>query len=779
MSHQSYSTPPEDVASLRFVPCLRLRKETLLSHPGAGALRSAGDIAVMDLVFDYGGTVVSGCDGDRKGDRAPLRDPDGERRARFALERYGAVDLDCVPDLAARLAAPADYVVDVDGDARGVCVFLASVLPRLQRLGWRTEIAADFPWRINDAHTPWYASVEPDRGRPDWFNLELGIEVDGRRVNLLPALLALLEQIPHSARLESILPTGGRPFALAAGDGSYVLVPPDRLRILMKVLRELYDAEADAGAGGPLGFPAARAASLAELDRGFGGPGGEALRWRGATAVRDRALSLSSRKSGDATALPRGLCATLRPYQREGLAFLQHLRAQEVGGILADDMGLGKTLQTIAHVQAEKEAGRLDGPALVVAPTSLVGNWRRELARFAPGLRVLVIAGKGRRGLWQAARRADVALVTYATLLRDEELAAAAGPFHLVVLDEAQNIKNPRGRCRRVIMDLKARHRLCLTGTPIENNLTELWSLFDFVAPGLLGDEEWFRARFALPIEREGDAERLRVLRDQVAPFILRRRKEEVARELPAKTELFLPVELAGAQRDLYESLRVAAHAEVRRAIEKKGLGASTITILAALMRLRQCCCDPRLLPGDAAREVSLSAKYDAFRALLRAQLDGGRRVLVFSQFARMLALMAQALRDDGIRHVMLTGATANRQAPIDAFENGHAEVFLLSLKAGGTGLNLTSADTVIHYDPWWNPAAQAQATDRAHRIGQTRPVFVHKLIVAGGVEEQMLRLQQRKQRLADSLLGTSAEAGPRLSESDVDRLFAPMRHPA
>jgi SNF2 family DNA or RNA helicase len=292
--------------------------------------------------------------------------------------------------------------------------------------------------------------------------------------------------------------------------------------------------------------------------------------------------------------------------------------------------------------------------------------------------------------------------------------------------------------------------------------------------PGLLGDADWFRHRYVIPIERNGNAERLKALREQVAPFILRRTKEEVAKDLPPKTEIVRPVELRGSQRDLYESLRVAAHAEVREAIRRKGLGGSAIAILDALMKLRQVCCDPRLLAGDAARDVRESAKHDLLMELLDQQLPRGRRVLIFSQFASMLRLIGESLRRKRISYVELTGATADRQKPVDAFQQGAVDVFLISLKAGGTGLNLTTADTVIHYDPWWNPAAQAQATDRAHRIGQKNPVFVYNLIIAGSVEERMLGLQRRKRALADGLLareGTSTS----LTEGDVEHLFAPL----
>jgi len=292
--------------------------------------------------------------------------------------------------------------------------------------------------------------------------------------------------------------------------------------------------------------------------------------------------------------------------------------------------------------------------------------------------------------------------------------------------------------------------------------------------PGLLGRVDDFRARFRQAVESDGGADELRALRGRVAPFVLRRMKEQVARELPPKTELIRPVDLSGDQRELYESIRISAHAQVRRAIQKLGLSRSTIPILDALMKLRQVCCDPRLVAVESARKVRTSAKYDRFFELLGDQLAKGRRVLVFSQFTRMLALLAEGMRERGVRFVALTGSTVHRQRPVDEFQEGKADVFLISLKAGGTGLNLTSADTVIHYDPWWNPAAQAQATDRAYRIGQTRPVFVHSLIVSGSVEERMLVLQQRKRNLAEAIIGPE-RAASLLGADDLDRLFLPL----
>jgi superfamily II DNA or RNA helicase len=756
------SAPQGDVAASgpSPLPCLGLRVEAVLVPDGDPLLGRVREerAAVAELSFEYP-------------PGAPP-DADEERRARVLLESLGALELACLDEITVFPGSKADYVIRADGDVHGLCSFTAYAVPQLRALGWRVDLPAEYPYQVVAADVPWYAHVAGDDEQPGWFNLELGIEVDGRRVNLLPALLDLLQSMPPSAPLERLTP-GGRSFALPAGENQYVTVPPERLRILVKVLRELYDA--DAG-GGAVRFPAARAGSLCQLDAAFvertiaGAGAGRGLGWTGATALADRGRGLAGAPA--AAPVPGGLRATLRPYQEDGLRWLQHLRAHDAGGVLADDMGLGKTLQTIAHLVAEKEAGRLDAPALIVAPTSVVGNWRRELGRFAPHLRVQLVRGAGRRAQWLQAGRCDVALTTYSLLVRDEALLASRR-FSLLILDEAQAIKNPRSQAHRAAARINAGHRLCLSGTPVENHLGELWALFDFLNPGLLGDADWFRHRFAVPIEREQNVERLRALREQVAPYVLRRTKEEVARDLPPKTEIVRPVELGGAQRDLYESLRVAGHAEVRRVIASKGLGGSTITILDALMKLRQVCCDPRLVRGEAAAGVRESAKYDALMELCGQQLAQGRRVLVFSQFASMVKLIAEGLTARDVRWVALTGATVDRQGAVDTFQQRRADVFLITLKAGGTGLNLTSADTVIHYDPWWNPAVQAQATDRAYRIGQVRPVFVYNLIVAGSVEERMLALQRRKRALADGILAPAS--GLPVSAREVEGLFAPI----
>jgi SNF2 family DNA or RNA helicase len=471
-------------------------------------------------------------------------------------------------------------------------------------------------------------------------------------------------------------------------------------------------------------------------------------------------------------AAPPSFQGELRPYQRQGLAWLQNLRANGLAGYLGDDMGLGKTAQTIAHIALEHEAGRLGAPALIVVPTSLVPNWSAELARFAPHLRIVVMHGLDRHERWDEIAAAQIVITTYAILVRDIE-ALKARQWSLVVLDEAQAIKNPESKATRAACSLEADQRLCLSGTPVENNLGELWSQFAFLMPGLLGDRKSFQKRFRTPIEKRGDGVRAAQFARRIRPFLLRRTKAAVASDLPPKTEVVRRIELDAAQRDLYEAIRLSVHERVREAIAASGLARSHITVLDALLKLRQACCDPRLVKLDAARQVTESTKLTSLIEMLSEMVPEGRRILVFSQFTSMLDLIKPALDAAAIPFVELTGSTVDRATPVRRFQDGEVPVFLISLKAGGRGLNLTAADTVIHYDPWWNPAAEAQATDRAHRIGQDKPVFVYKLIAAGTVEEKIIELQRRKSDLADAAVNGGTLAGA-LVEDDVNYLFAP-----
>jgi SNF2 family DNA or RNA helicase len=470
------------------------------------------------------------------------------------------------------------------------------------------------------------------------------------------------------------------------------------------------------------------------------------------------------------------LRATLRDYQLDGLSWMQFLREYDLGGILADDMGLGKTVQTLAHILTEKEAGRLTSPALVIAPTSLMTNWQEEAARFTPGLKVLLLQGKERIDLFDQIEQADLVLTTYALLPRDEE-KLREHHYHLVILDESHYIKNTRSKAAQTAGMLNARHRLCLTGTPLENHLGELWSQFHFLLPGLLGDEKVFNSQFRHPIERQDDPVRRSLLNRRIKPFLLRRTKDNVAKELPPKTEMVRRIEISGPQRDLYETVRLAMDKKVREEIDRKGVARSQIVILEALLKLRQVCCDPRLVKALPAKKNSsaVSAKLIDLMQMVDDLLEEGRKILVFSQFTSMLGLIEEELDARKIPYAILTGETRDRAAQVAAFQQGAVPIFLISLKAGGVGLNLTAADTVIHYDPWWNPAAENQATDRAWRIGQDKPVFVYKLIAKGTLEEKIQLLQQKKSELAQSILAEGESQKMALTQEDLQAIFAPL----
>jgi SNF2 family DNA or RNA helicase len=470
--------------------------------------------------------------------------------------------------------------------------------------------------------------------------------------------------------------------------------------------------------------------------------------------------------------------ATLRPYQLQGLAWLQFIAGTGTGGVLADDMGLGKTVQVLAHLECERAAGRLRAPVLVVAPTSLVFNWQDESARHAPSLKVLALHGAARATRFDEIDAHDIVITSYALLPRDLD-AFVGRRWHAVIADEAHLVKNSRTRAAAAIRSLNAGHRLALTGTPLENHLGELWSVMQFVVPGLLGREEAFKTRFRTPIERRTSgpeaADRLASLNRRIRPFLLRRTKAAVLSELPARTDIVHRVELGAEQRDLYESVRVAMDERVRLALADAGVERSHIVVLDALLKLRQVCCDPALLSMPAAQRVSASAKREALIELLEQLTEEGRRVLVFSQFTSMLDRIEVAIdahpRLAKVVRSRLDGDTADRRGAVDAFQQGDAQIFLLSLKAGGVGLNLTAADTVIHYDPWWNPAVESQATDRAHRIGQQRAVFVYKLIAANTIEERILELQSKKGELSQAVLEGALD-GTGLSRDDLMGLF-------
>jgi superfamily II DNA or RNA helicase len=467
---------------------------------------------------------------------------------------------------------------------------------------------------------------------------------------------------------------------------------------------------------------------------------------------------------------PLGALETvLRPYQKHGVAWLHFLRANNFGGILADEMGLGKTLQALAFLATL--AGNKQ-PSLVVCPTSLVWNWVSEAQKFTPQLRVLALHGPDRHELFARIPEYDLVVTSYALIRRDAEKYAGLD-FDTVILDEAQHIKNRQTQNAQAVKAIKSQHRLVLTGTPLENSVLDLWSIFDFLMPGYLGAAQDFRERYEIPITREkSEAAQARLAR-RLRPFMLRRMKREVAADLPARLEQVSYCELTTDQQSVYQQLLQAGRREITEAVGAQGLARSRMTILNALLRLRQVCCDLRLLKLDRVDAANASAKTDLFSELLEEVIDGGHRVLVFSQFVTMLHLLRDKLQVEDVDFCYLDGSTQNRGEVVQRFQSTNIPVFLVSLKAGGVGLNLTGADTVIHFDPWWNPAVEDQATDRAHRIGQTRVVTSYKLITRGTVEEKILALQNRKREVIRATLGGEEELAEALTWEEIQELFA------
>ncbi len=735
---------------------------------------------------------------------------------------------------------------------------LAQHLPALQARGWVVEVDDDFPFEL---HNPdeWAVSIDEEpgaeHGRSEWFDVGLKVRVDGKPVDLVPLLVSLVQtgwlkldaalrqhgSAKTNAPAEGANADGGDGKADAeagaeAGDktddkttpdpGGYVLVPWPA------------DTTAPTIPGRPprqrlLRLPVARIAPLMDWLRAVFKAGDKAVPLRlsrfdlgtldaistGAkvsappsfTELIEQLHALRGGQGLPAVQPSANVNAVLRHYQLDGLAWMDFMRRARLGGVLADDMGLGKTLQALTLLQGELDAGRLDRPSLVIVPTSLLGNWQAEAQRFTPQLKVLVLHGPRRTQQFAQIATAHLVVTSYPLAVRDIQTLASFD-WHYLVLDEAQRIKNSRSQAALSLKGLRTRHRLCLSGTPLENHLGELWSLIDFVCPGLLGSEAQFREHYRNPIEKRQDALQAEHLARRVRPFILRRTKSQVAQELPEKTETLLRVELAGTQADLYETVRATMDQKLRNAIEKQGLARSQIMVLDALLKLRQVCCDPRLLkaavkdegdggdagdagdasqgaashdghapahaqahpPAPASTRHAPSAKLELLLDLLPTLVEDGRRVLLFSQFTEMLALIEPELTKLKLPYLKLTGDTQDRAGMVAQFQQGDVPLFLISLKAGGVGLNLTAADTVILYDPWWNPAVEQQALDRAYRIGQDKPVFVYKLLASGTVEDKMLELQARKAGLADLLLsGVASDAA--LNAEDFEELFRPV----
>jgi non-specific serine/threonine protein kinase len=468
--------------------------------------------------------------------------------------------------------------------------------------------------------------------------------------------------------------------------------------------------------------------------------------------------------------IPQGFIGELRPYQKHGFDWLHFLYEYRFGGILADDMGLGKTVQVLAYLQSQRERVSDRKAALLVVPKSLIANWQREAQRFTPDLRILEYMGMSRSKDTSIFDEYDVVLTTYGTMLRDVMILRGY-KFGHVILDESQAIKNPLSKSAKAARLLNGEHRIVMTGTPVENNTFELWSQFAFLNPGLLGNMEYFRREFANPIESGGDEQAAALLRKLIHPFILRRTKELVAPELPPRTERVVYTDMAPAQKKVYTQTRDRYRAELLGLIESEGIDDARFKILEGLLRLRQIAIHPALVEKQYKGEAP---KFELLLETLATLQAENHKALIFSQFVETLKLVRSELEGRQIKYVYLDGQTPNRQSRVDLFQNDPSfPFFLISLKAGGVGLNLTAADYVIHLDPWWNPAVEIQASDRAHRIGQDKPVFIYKIITRDTVEEKILQLQERKRALVKSIIATEASFFKSLTKDDVKTLFS------
>jgi superfamily II DNA or RNA helicase len=614
--------------------------------------------------------------------------------------------------------------------------FFARDLPQLQK-DWKVSIGSRFQsvTRSVERVTP---NLEIIASGEDWFDFSFSLETaTGERFS--------------AAEVQRLLQMGQNFTKLR--DGRVAVLDAAGLEEFQTILRDCDPTQSRPGT-----YRIQRN-QAGYLDSAFGELAGASIQhtdeWRNWTQAQRQLRPLEPEPLGR-------LEEILRPYQKEGVYWLRFLSRNGLGGILADEMGLGKTLQALAFLRI------LNGPSLVVCPTCLLFNWAREAQKFVPELKVLSIEGPDRSKLFSKIPGTDLVLTSYPLLRRDVDQYRRF-EFSAIILDEATHIKNPDTQNAQAAMALRGRHRFVLTGTPVENSVRDLWSILQFVVPGYLGPREDFRERYELPISRGSEPEQARLAK-RLRPVMLRRLKKQVVRELPEKIEQTAYCDLTPEQEELYQKLRQESRRKVEELSAEKNQGRARIAMLTALLRLRQVCCDLRLVGQEAERP---SGKVELLGELLEEAIDGGHRVLVFSQFVAMLRLIRARLDQAGIRYGYLDGETKDRAAAVDCFQQSDdLPVFLISLKAGGAGLNLSAADTVIHFDPWWNPAVEAQATDRAHRIGQTRVVTSYKLIARATVEEKIVNLQQKKRELIEATVESEEPLMTGLSMSEINELL-------
>lgn len=741
-------------------------KSEILEPPASELLHNVSSpIMSAELSFDYDGIICPYDDAEQQLQQIHqdtlttlTRHQSREQRARRDLEKWGFKSVSTfLPFIYQHAVNP--FILS-QKHRRKMEDFIDVGIAKLEDQGWKVTYDDHFPFRPPVEIEAWYSELNETQ-EWQWFSLELGVIINGERVNLLPYLVNIIQNPAENQRIKQLAPED--PVTLKVDERS-VKLEAGRTQVMLDTIEAIYKPRD--GQNQQLKVSRYHAALLAEMEKAFRA---QQLRWYGSDKLHDLSQKLHAFTGIKTKTTPDWFQTTLRPYQQTGVDWLQFLREYELGGVLADDMGLGKTIQALAHIAIEKSQQRLTSPCLIIAPTSVLVNWQMEAAKFTPQLSTMIWRGTVRHQYKDQLDQYDLVITSYPLLVRDREILTQHH-YTIVILDEAQHIKNSQAKVTQIAHQLKASQRLCLTGTPLENHLGELWSLFNFLMPGLLGSKQYFRSFFGNPIEKEQHTERQKQLHRLVRPFIMRRQKKEVTQELPEKNEIIRYITLDKSQRDLYETLRLAMHRRVKEAVEKQGIERSQITILDALLKLRQACCDPRLVSLESAKKVKESAKLDELIHMVTDLVEEGRRILIFSQFRKMIELVEQAF-DKKIDYVKLTGQTEDRKTPISRFQKGEVSVFLISLKAGGTGLNLTKADTVIHYDQWWNPAVENQATDRAHRIGQTKNVMVYKLICQETVEEKILDMQNKKRTLIESLLNHQ-QTGSQITRHELNELF-------
>lgn len=758
-----------DLGAIQPVPVLTLVQDKVDAiMPRQRGYKSSptykADMACSRICFDYAGyfvtpstnaaEIISNSD---VGFIRFRRDLVVETRALDQMFVHGLMPVESFPELKTKPTQQWDFAPAALARATDFALFMHTALPKLRAEGWRIEYGPK--WQLSIVEVGGEdLQFDVTTSGTDWFDIGLGARINGHVVDILPMLRQLLANFGPQ-----FLDQAGDSITIAIGPGKLAQLPTEQIRPVLAMLLDL--ALHDREASGKLRLPRSDIAVLADLESASAG----FIGWRGSDDLRQLARALA-RIDLEPTLTPVGFKANLRPYQQHGLDWLQALHSAGFGGVLADDMGLGKTVQALAHIATLKAAGKLRAPALIICPTSVLPNWQAEIARFVPELRSVLWHGNDRQSLHDRLAHADIIVSSYPLLVRDTKQLAAE-TLSLILFDEAQTLKNPKTAGFKAAKALKAGQIIALSGTPVENQLTDLWSLMDVVTPGLLGSLDQFKRTLDRPITRDDDPAAKALLRRRLKPFMLRRTKDEVASDLPDKTEMQEWVDLEKNQLAAYESLRLLMQKRVRDEIARVGLLRSQIVLLDALLKLRQLCCDPRLLPQTTSKSADKpagSAKLARLMEMLPELLREGRRIILFSQFTSMLDLIKPELDARTITYAEIRGETQDRNTPVRQFQAGDVPLILISLKAGGTGLNLTAADTVILYDPWWNPAVEAHAIDRAHRIGQTRPVFVHRLIAKGTIEEKILGLQDKKRALAAMLWEGDSATQATLTDADI-----------